>query len=504
LLLRAYTGFPFYTDGTDGIDDIDDMRFISILILTAILLFGAGVTTGVLIKSTSDIETPSPTPMMAPNSNRAEVHGAETNGTEAKANELEGKSITLAPASQGKGGEEMPGSAKSFMTLIQKAEKEKGETRRVKKYNVWGAAVEGLDLSQISQALAQVEALKDDGERISVRLKLLARWGESDPKAAFAYAQGLKGNEGKQEALAAVLDSFADKDPEGAIRCVTQLPAGDERNEAMKALVGSLAQSDPAKAIALLSQLPPQDIDRQSQAIGGAWARFDPKAALAWANQQTDPELKASILNGVIPSMARTDPQGALGLAMTLPDNERNSVIGNIGHAYSIQDPQGALAWCNAQSDPQLKAQFAESIVCNLYDSDPQGAVSLALSLPEGGYKQRAIIQLGAQMSLKDPEEALAMLQSLPVGQTKDSFSVAAVNNLAKIDIQAAMNVASGIGNTEQRNEAQQNVAMTWLPRDRAAATQWITSSALPQEVKTRLLQPHPRERGTGGTVWGK
>ncbi len=351
------------------------MNTRSILILIAILLFGAGVTTGVLIKSTPSTENPS------------------SNGAEVKANELEGKSITFAPDSRGKGGVEMPGSATSFKAIIEKEEKV-NKPWSVRKSTLWAAAAEGLDPSQFSQALSQVEAMKDPWERTAVRLKLLARWGESDPKAAFDYAQGLKNIREKQEALETVLDSFADKDPEGAIRCVTQLPAGYERNAAMRSLVGSLAQSDPDKAIALLDQLSPSDLLNQSQAIGRFWAESDPKAALAWANQQTDPELKASILNGVIPSMVQTDPQGAL---------------------------------------------------------------AAALSLPPGVFQDDMIRQACLQAGVKYP--------------------------------QAGMNVASGIGDPNLRTQAQETVAMEWLHRDRAAATQWITSSALPQEVKTRLLQ---------------
>jgi hypothetical protein len=37
---------------------------------------------------------------------------------------------------------------------------------------------------------------------------------------------------------------------------------------------------------------------------------------------------------------------------------------------------------------------------------------------------------------------------------------------------------------------AQQNVGRTWMKNDSAAATQWINSSSLPQDVKNRLLQP--------------
>jgi hypothetical protein len=52
------------------------------------------------------------------------------------------------------------------------------------------------------------------------------------------------------------------------------------------------------------------------------------------------------------------------------------------------------------------------------------------------------------------------------------------------------MALASGITDPSQRSMAQQNVVRTWMKNDSAAATQWINSSSLPQDVKNRLLQP--------------
>jgi hypothetical protein len=50
------------------------------------------------------------------------------------------------------------------------------------------------------------------------------------------------------------------------------------------------------------------------------------------------------------------------------------------------------------------------------------------------------------------------------------------------------MDMASGIGDSNLRTEAQKNVVEQWSKKDPAAAIQWINSSALPQEVKTQLL----------------
>ena len=50
------------------------------------------------------------------------------------------------------------------------------------------------------------------------------------------------------------------------------------------------------------------------------------------------------------------------------------------------------------------------------------------------------------------------------------------------------MNMASGIADSDIRTDALKIAVEEWSQRDRAAATQWINSSSLPQEVKTQLL----------------
>jgi hypothetical protein len=71
-------------------------------------------------------------------------------------------------------------------------------------------------------------------------------------------------------------------------------------------------KSDPDFAISLLDQVPEEKLGFFTEVLSTAWAQSDPKAVLAWANQQTDMETKKWILDGVIPGMAAADFQGGL------------------------------------------------------------------------------------------------------------------------------------------------------------------------------------------------
>jgi hypothetical protein len=92
-------------------------------------------------------------------------------------------------------------------------------------------------------------------------------------------------------------------------------------------------------------------------------------------------------------------------------------------------------------------------------------------------------------MSVKNPNSAFQLVQSLPAGNSRNSIIITSLGSMAQSDPRSAIGLASGVANADDRSKAQQNVVRRWKRSDPAAATQWINSSALPQDVKARLLR---------------
>jgi hypothetical protein len=92
-------------------------------------------------------------------------------------------------------------------------------------------------------------------------------------------------------------------------------------------------------------------------------------------------------------------------------------------------------------------------------------------------------------MSFKDPNSALQLARSLPPGNSLNISIKNSLNLMAQSDPRAAIGLASGLPNADLRSKAQQNVVEVWKLRDPDAATQWINSSSLPQDVKVSLLR---------------
>jgi hypothetical protein len=525
-----------------------------------------------------------------------------------------GKTNNLTAAGKRDSRTKATSSLQAFRDRITKA---KAEKDRAKFLALLSEAVQTLDPALIKEALAEVEAMKDERFQTRLRNMLLSRWGESDPKAALTYIQGLNldGGSFPFDVVKSVISSWAEKDFSAAKAWVEGLPPGTNRRQsAMVDLAFALAQKDPAAALSLARSLPGDDGQRfligalngwclkdadaaiayavqlpdlgstlvymfdriaskdplkainllekipsenqQNEAlrrIGNAWAESDPKAALDWANQQTDPKVKSEILQGALEGMAQkepnralelvqslsaserqgridnilgilseSNPEGAVGYAMNLPSNKfTNGTISRLAGQWISSDPQGALGWFDSLTDPKIKEQVAGAMIDNLPKDDLATSLKLLDTMPSGFFQNQALSRIGRNwaqtdqkaaldwanqqtdpevktrilggliegMSVKDPNSAFQLVQSLPAGDSRNNIIITYLGSMAQSDPQSAISLASGIAEADDRSKAQQNVVRRWKRSDPAAATQWINSSSLPQDVKARLLR---------------
>ena len=411
------------------------MNTRSILILTAILVFGVSVTMVLLSQSTSDTKA---------------AEGAT--GLAAK------------------------------RTKRARDTQSKPPTVDVKKRDSQPAAGEKFDPSEIRQAFSELQALKEGG-------------GSNQQIQE------------KKAALKAAIESGMKKDRKSVLRLLLNIRENESYQLAFTDNIRLFVQSAPELAIALLDQVPERDLDWVLKAIGDAWAKSDPKAALAWANLQTDSKIKDSILEGSIPSLAITDLQGAVAYFPSLSPGEQKTIPEAFRRA-AYNDFQGALAVMQSLPEGRIKDLASQGVSEQLSDNDPQAAWDLALGIGDSKLRAQAQEKVVEQWCKSDTAAVAQWIQSLPVGDTKDRASAGAttaincltvgpkkdlaasgiIQSIAENDPKNALGLASRIFDSNLRTQALRTTAESWLTREPAAATQWIETSALPQEVKTQLL----------------
>jgi len=343
----------------------------------------------------------------------------------------------------------------------------------VEKQKLQPAVGEKFDPSEIRQALSELLALKE----------------------------GVGSNQQIQEkkaALKAAVERGIKQDPKSVLKLLFGFTHDGSATyiDVIGEFRSSFVQRYPEFAIALLDQVPEGFIRcALANLIGSEWAESDLKAAFAWANQQTDPEIKSAILVGVISSWGKTDLKGALAYAQSMPPgaSQDRAISGAFEkNCFAARGYQGALAMMQSLPEGRIKDLAAKGISDFMSLDHPRAAWDLDSGIGDSNLRSsaefRVVIQL-SMGSLTDPDAATQWMQSLPKGDTKDRLSAAIIRPIAKNHPQVAMDIAAGIGDSNRRTEAQKNVVEQWLLNDPAAATQWIKNSALPQEVKTQLLQ---------------
>jgi len=343
----------------------------------------------------------------------------------------------------------------------------------VEKSDLQPAAGEKFDPSEIRQALSELLALKE----------------------------GVGSNQQIQEkkaALKAAVERGIKQDPKSVLKLLFGFTHDGSATyiDVIGEFRSSFVQRYPEFAIALLDQVPEGFIRcALANLIGSEWAESDLKAAFAWANQQTDPEIKSAILVGVISSWGKTDLKGALAYAQSMPPgaSQDRAISGAFEkNCFAARGYQGALAMMQSLPEGRIKDLAAKGISDFMSLDHPRAAWDLDSGIGDSNLRSsaefRVVIQL-SMGSLTDPDAATQWMQSLPKGDTKDRLSAAIIRPIAKNHPQVAMDIAAGIGDSNRRTEAQKNVVEQWSQKDPAAATQWINRSSLPQEVKTQLLQ---------------
>jgi hypothetical protein len=192
--------------------------------------------------------------------------------------------------------------------------------------------------------------------------------------------------------------------------------------------------------------------------LAGQWISSDPQGALGWYGSLPDPKLKEQVAGAMIDNLPKDDLATSLKLLDTMPPGFfQNQALSRIGRNWAQTDQKAALDWANQQTDPEVKSQILGGLI-------------------EG-------------MSVKDPNSAFQLVQSLPAGDSRNRIIITSLGSMAQSDPQSAIALASGIAEAHDRSMAQRNVVRRWKRSDPAAATQWINSSSLPQDVKASLLR---------------
>ena len=287
------------------------------------------------------------------------------------------------------------------------------------------ALLDKLRPEDLTEALAQAGAMKDQQSKMMVYMTLLgkwaerdgpaamtfaeehakdlgmvgsimkmsvaAAWAESDPDAVWAWYKANKDQDsggmlgGNQMVLMSVFSSLMTNDPDTAFKRLDELDAG-ARQMAFAGMCQT-ALFDDAKRQSLLDGIKamPEGTEQTAarQMLLSQWAVLAPDEATQWIAQQPAAE-QTALRDSMGMVLMMTDPKkGASFMMEGATDQEKPERYAAVIHSWARMDSKAASTWLAAQGDGPELDKARQAMIMAISDQDPADAMSRVNSITD-------------------------------------------------------------------------------------------------------------------------
>lgn len=282
------------------------------------------------------------------------------------------------------------------------------------------AMLEELARTDPQRALALAMAEGNWLLRDKLRNAALRGWGAVAPDAAadWAMAQPELGN--RLFCVQAVLSGAVEK-PDEAVRVALRvceadpLPAGDYGHAVINALIDKAGSYEAATKFALAAT----KVDRQSYLVDSAfyqWAQNQPELAAAKLAEIKDPQLRDSVMKGVIEGWADADAKSLATYAQAMsPGEDRTKFMSIALMQWGSKNPEDTMQWINQfEPHPDFDKGFATlALGDTILKTRPEMALEMTEYITDPA--QRTLTRDNAfwRWALRDPTGARAYAESV-------------------------------------------------------------------------------------------
>jgi hypothetical protein len=279
-----------------------------------------------------------------------------------------------------------------------------------------------------------------------------------------------------------------------ALKELRRLPDNGARELALRLLIAHWADVDPEGALQFAAQN--REFSGIASDVFQQFAGDDLQAALARAQNITDPNLRYQALRGVLSYMADQDPLGALKLAGTLgsfPNNEPLNQV--IYRQWSEIDPQAAAAQAALDSNEGWRSPVGQ-VLRNWTGQDPLAAIAWSTSLPDIAAQERDVSQIIRQWSRNDPSAAANWVNSATPGSVRDAAAASLAFSITATDPAAALGWAESIEDPAARDNALQRLSREIMVRNPSNGAAILQAAGVPANLIPAPPSPNQPPRG--------
>jgi len=151
------------------------------------------------------------------------------------------------------------------------------------------------------------------------------------------------------------------------------------------------------------------------------WAGTDPDAALAWASQLSDPDLRREASQAVCFKVAEGNPRAALELAQGIGLEDEPGLLENLVAQWAAADAPAALDWIERRDAGEAREALLSRAVFALAASEPSEAVHVVEErMAQGPLQVEAAASALNRWWQRDAAAASDWVDGLPEGPLRE------------------------------------------------------------------------------------
>ena len=230
---------------------------------------------------------------------------------------------------------------------------------------------------------------------------------------------------------------------------------------------------------------------------------------IPFPSQGSEPEQVVSagereLTSAEIFAWARENPRAAVAWAQALPDGAaKESALENVARGWATVAPREALDFAQSQVAARISEKLTAAIVSVWARTELANAQQWITSVPEGSIRSAAVLALVDVLAPRHPPATMSWLEQLPKGEARDAGISQALGAWARKDAAAALTWAekADIGDPRLQNELVFSALSDLVQQDAQRAADW--AKALPpsperdeavQLLTQALMEEHPAD----------
>ena len=206
-----------------------------------------------------------------------------------------------------------------------------------------------------------------------------------------------------------------------------------------------------------------------------AWAKSDANSAWKAALALTDSEGRATCLGAIAGELAKSSPEAAIKMAMTLGmGSTRADVFRGLFREWGKVNMAAAVAYWNNHPDLPTDAYAISFSFYELAKSNPEQAAAQALTIASSHARQNSLSSALGQWARKDYDAALAWVTKIQDPMARDDALAAMLQNDYGMDPLRSMEALKWIDSPDKQREVKRSFISSWMRKDPAAAMDYM------------------------------